>query len=90
MTTIAPADFSSRLEEFICAYSSKGKGDIAIEITPMQADPCIAEMVLVACNVDIIIFRVSDFANVCWSSGCRGLADIMLKDMKLSTKNELT
>ena len=89
MTTISP-DFSSRLEEFVCAHSSKEKGDIAIEITPMQADPCITEMV-VACDVDFIIFRDSDFAMyVGPTSRCRGLADVMLKDMKLSTNNELT
>jgi hypothetical protein len=57
-----PPDFSLRLEEFVCAYSSKEKGDIAIEITLTQADPCIAGMA-VASNVDFI---------KCWSQWTQG------------------
>jgi hypothetical protein len=56
-----PPDFSSRLEEFVCAYSSKENGDIAIEIAPTQADPCIAGMAL-AGDVNFIISKDSDFA----------------------------
>jgi hypothetical protein len=82
-----PRDFSSRLEEFVCAYSSKENGDMTIEIAPTQADPCIAGMA-VAGDIDFIVSGDSDFAMYVGPSGRRGLADIMLKDMKLSTKKE--
>jgi hypothetical protein len=75
-------DFSRRLEEFVEEYDSENKGEITFEVAPMQADQCVAGM-LVTGDVDFIISGDSDFAMYVGPNGRTGMADIMLKDVHL-------
>ena len=82
-----PADFSQRLEEFVGSFESENKGNITMEVAPTQADPCLAKMAVNG-DVDFFISGDSDFAVYVGPNGCNGLADIMLKDLKLTTNKE--
>lgn len=39
-----PADFASRLNDFVSKYEIHGKGEITAEVAPFQADPSIADI----------------------------------------------
>jgi len=80
-------EFSQRLEEFVDGYNSGDEGDITFEIAPTQADPCVAKMAVDG-DIDFIVSGDSDFGMYFGPSGCAELADIMLKDLKLTTTKE--
>ena len=82
-----PTDFDQKLKAFVDGYKSEEKGNITMEIAPTQADPCLAKMAVDG-EIDAIISGDSDFAVYVGPGGCNGMADIMLKDVKLSMIKE--
>ena len=82
-----PSNFCEKLQDFIAGYDSEGKGDISIKVAPTQADPCLAQLA-VAGEIDAIISGDSDFCVYVGPNGQGGFADIMLKDLTLTIRNE--
>jgi hypothetical protein len=81
-----PSCFSSKLEDFVSTFSPGEEGVISFEKALTQADPTIARMALTG-EIDFTISGDSDFSMYIGPNGRRGLGDIMLKDVKLSTRN---
>ena len=81
-----PEDFVENLSAFVEHYgSSDGKGNIEFEQAPTQADPCAAKDVIDSA-VDAVISGDSDFSMYVGPSGIDGFGDLMVKDLKLSSR----
>jgi hypothetical protein len=58
-----PSDFTQKIKEFVDNYPSQNdQGKITIEVTPTQADQCVAKCAVG--DVDAIISGDSDFASM--------------------------
>ena len=82
-----PDDFSQRLQEFSGTFEPENRGSITMEVAPTQADPCLAKMAVDG-EIDFIVSGDSDFSVYIGPNGPYGTADIMLMDLKLTTKKE--
>jgi hypothetical protein len=80
-----PANFVERLQELVSQYDNNGKGQIAVEIAPFQADPSIADVALRG-ECEVIFSGDSDFAMYVGPGGPDNLSDIMVRDIKINTK----
>jgi len=82
-----PPDFSQSCRAFVSGYNSDKKGKIMMESALTQADPCAAKMAVDG-DADFIISGDSDFAVYVGPNGPNGMADVMLKDVKLTMRKE--
>jgi hypothetical protein len=82
-----PADFVQKLKDFVDEYSSDDKGGITIEIARMQADPCVAEEAVDG-KIDFSVSGDSNMHMYVGPNGPHEMADIMLKDIRFSTRKE--
>ena len=78
-----PSNFNQSLKDFVNGYDSEGKGDILIQTAPWQANPCLVQLAVEG-GIDAIISGDSNFC-VYIGPGQSALADIMLKDLQVST-----
>jgi hypothetical protein len=60
-----------RLEKFVEEYESENMGEITFEVVPMQADLCVAGMLVIG-DSGLIISGDSDFAMYVRPNGCLG------------------
>ena len=74
-----------RLQELVSQYDNHRKGQIAVEIAPFKADPSIADIALRG-ECEVIFSSDLDFAMYVRPGGPNNLSDIMVRNIKINTK----